>query len=88
MIWFWLTDHPFQQGLAKNCEAFFLSVQPSAVQSKWYGETNKAIQGIFRLARKLSTYGRPCVIFVGERSVMLCKKAKCIQCKKIDSFAY
>ncbi len=40
-------------------------MQPSAVQSKWYGETNKAIGGIFKLARRLSQGESACVIFIG-----------------------
>lgn len=54
------------QALAKHCNAFFLAVQPSAIQSKWYGDTNKAVGGLFKLARRLSQGGSSCVIFIGE----------------------
>ncbi|KAL0021947.1 hypothetical protein WJX79_011011 [Trebouxia sp. C0005] len=62
------------KALAKQCQAFFLVVQPSAVQSKWYGETNKAITGIFKLARRLSQGESACVIFIDEVDALLGKR--------------
>lgn len=62
------------KALAKQCQAFFLVVQPSAIQSKWYGETNKAITGIFKLARRLSQGESACVIFVDEVDALLGKR--------------
>lgn len=62
------------KALAKQCNAFFLAVQPSSVQSKWYGDTNKAIGGIFKLARRLSQGENPCVIFIDEVDALLGKR--------------
>lgn len=46
--------------------AFFLALQPSAIQNKYYGETNKAVAGIFKLAKRLAApEGSSCIIFVG-----------------------
>ena len=53
------------QAIAKQCHAFFIAVQPSAMQSKWYGETNKHVAGVFKLARRLAQ-NSACVIFIGE----------------------
>ena len=53
-------------GSCKYLNAFFVVVKPSDVQSKWYGETNKAIAGVFKLACRLAkTEGKSCIIFVG-----------------------
>jgi ATP-dependent 26S proteasome regulatory subunit len=50
------------KALAKESNCFFLNVTASSVMSKWFGDANRFIRGIFTLAAKLE----PCVIFIGE----------------------
>jgi ATP-dependent 26S proteasome regulatory subunit len=47
---------------AAECGASFLVVGPSAVMSKWVGESVRVIRACFSLAAKLA----PCVLFLDE----------------------
>lgn len=55
---------------AAECGAAFLALNPSAVASKWFGDSVKLIRAAFSLAAKLA----PCVIFVDEVDALLGKR--------------
>lgn len=50
-----------RQALAKESGAFFINIRPSALQSKWFGDSQRLVQALFSLAWKL----QPCIIFLG-----------------------
>lgn len=52
--------------LARESKLPFLSVSAADLMSKWIGETEKAIQGLFNLARMLA----PSIIFVDEADAL------------------
>ena len=47
---------------AREAGAHLLELAPSALQSKWHGDTPKAAAALFSLARKLA----PCIIYIDE----------------------
>merc|ERR1712048_202554 len=55
------------RAIAKETGFRFLVVQPNVVNNKYIGESEKIIQAIFQLAKRLS----PCVLFVDEIEVLL-----------------
>jgi SpoVK/Ycf46/Vps4 family AAA+-type ATPase len=50
------------RAVAKSSNSFMLSVDGAEITSKWVGETEKYIKGVFSLATKLA----PCVVFMDE----------------------
>ena len=50
------------KAVASNSNANFISIKGSELLSKWAGESEKAIQEVFRKARQLA----PCIIFFDE----------------------
>ena len=50
------------QVLAKEAGATFINIRASSIQSKWFGESQKAVSAIFSLAYKC----QPCIIFIGK----------------------
>jgi SpoVK/Ycf46/Vps4 family AAA+-type ATPase len=50
------------KALAREGDCCFINLQPSTFMDKWYGESQKLIEAVFTLARKL----QPCIIFIDE----------------------
>ena len=53
--------------LAHESGVPFLSIKPSMVEQKYYGESEKMVRAVFSLARKLA----PCIVFIDEIDGML-----------------
>ena len=41
------------KALAKECQACFINVRTSTLQSKWFGDANKLVSAVFSLAWKV-----------------------------------
>ena len=48
--------------LASECNVPFLSIKPSMVEQKYFGESEKIVKAIFSFAEKI----QPCIIFIDE----------------------
>jgi SpoVK/Ycf46/Vps4 family AAA+-type ATPase len=55
------------KAVATEGGATFLSIDPSTIESKWLGESEKNAKAVFTLARKLA----PCVIYLDEVDAIL-----------------
>lgn len=53
--------------LASECNVPFLSIKPSMVEQKYFGESEKIVKAIFSFAEKI----QPCIIFIDEIDSML-----------------
>lgn len=55
------------KAVAKESHATFINISMSSLTSKWYGDAEKYVAGLFSLARKLS----PSIIFIDEVDSLL-----------------
>jgi len=53
--------------IASECNVPFLSIKPSMVEQKYFGESEKIVKAIFSFAEKI----QPCIIFIDEIDSML-----------------
>tara|TARA_B100000676_G_C17991233_1_gene795028 strand:+ start:278 stop:1312 length:1035 start_codon:yes stop_codon:yes gene_type:complete len=53
--------------LASECGVPFISIKPSMVEQKYFGESEKLVKAIFSFAEKI----QPCIIFIDEIDSML-----------------
>ncbi|KAK9842953.1 hypothetical protein WJX74_004820 [Apatococcus lobatus] len=60
------------KAVASESGANFISVGPSSLGSKWFGEAEKYVKALFTLAHKIA----PCVIFVDEVDSLLGRRDK------------
>lgn len=60
------------KALAKESGAFFINIRPSALQSKWFGDSQRLVQALFSLAWKL----QPCIIFLDEVDAVLGRRTE------------
>ncbi|CAM4776536.1 unnamed protein product [Rotaria magnacalcarata] len=50
------------KAIATECKSTFISISSSDLLSKWLGESEKGVKGVFELARER----QPCIVFIDE----------------------